>query len=88
MESAEEREAPLARRRVRDRALQTAQSTAQQEETLQHRRERLMHETSEARTVHGREGQRRNCALESTEDAVTIYKSQGLTPDPRRSSHL
>ena len=39
------------------------------------------------RTVRRRERERRNRALESTEDAVTIHKSQGLTPDPRRSSH-
>ena len=88
MESAVEREARLARRRVRDRALRAAQSTAQRKEALQHRRERLTRETSEERMVHGREGQRRNCALESTEDGVTIHKSQGLTPDPRHSSHL
>ena len=47
MESAEEREARLARWRVRDRALRSAQSTAQREEALQHRRERLTCETSE-----------------------------------------
>ena len=85
LESAEEREAQLARRRVRDRALRAAQSTAQREEALQRRRG--TRETSEERTVRRRERERRNRALESTEDAVTIHKSQSLTPDPRRSSH-
>ena len=84
LESAEEREARLARRRVRDRALRATQSTAQRE-ALQCRRD--MRETSEERTVCRREHERRNRALESREDAVTIHKSQGLTPDPRRSSH-
>ena len=86
LESAEEREARLARWRVRDRALRAAQSTAQREEALQCRRERLMRETSEERTVRRREHERRNLALESTEDTVTIHKSQGLTPDPFSSS--
>ena len=40
LESAEEREARVARRRVRDRALRAAQSTAQREAALQRRRER------------------------------------------------
>ena len=43
LESAEEREARLARWRVRDRALRAAQSTAQREAALQRRRERGFH---------------------------------------------
>ena len=88
LKSAEEREARLTRWRVKDRALRAAQSTTQREEALQRRRERLTCETSEERTARRRECEWRNRALESAEDAVTIHKSQGLTPDPRRSSHL
>ena len=73
------------RRRVRHRALRAALSTAQREEALQRRRERL-------RVKRQRRGrfveESVNGGIESTENAVTIHKSQGLTPDPRRSSHL
>ena len=46
LERTEEREARLTRRRVRDRDLRAAQSTAQREEAPQRRSERLTRESS------------------------------------------
>ena len=45
--TAEQKEAQLAKWRLRDRAWRTLQSTIQHERTVQQRRERLIHETPE-----------------------------------------
>ena len=50
-ESAQEREARLARRRVRDRAHHASRSAAQQEKVLDHRRGRLASETPDRKTT-------------------------------------
>ena len=49
LETAEQKEARLAKRRLRDRAQRVSQSTVQRERTVQQRRERLIHETPENR---------------------------------------
>ena len=49
LETAEQKEARLAKRRLRDRARRASQSTVQRERTVQQRSEWLIHETPENR---------------------------------------